>query len=213
MISAYDRVYLPQAREVMGAMFDYAVWDCKIDIDRFFALFIASGLADRFGHGDPKLVAGRSGVELAWDVFEKTNYTSERPEPRYNLNRSKVYWAGWAMAHCQWATSLSFRALNRYLPPSRIEGLYSPYHERDERALVEKVVELYCAAKPESNLKLQRLKRGLSQQELAEAAGVPVRTLQQYEQRQKDILKANVSYIVSLAHVIGCEIEDILDYV
>ena len=213
MISAYDRVYLPQARETMGAMLDYVVWDCKIDIDRFFELFVTTGFADRFGRGDPKLVAGRSGVELAWDVFDKTGSSTERIQPRYNLNRSKAYWTGWALAHVQWATSVSFRALTKYLPPSRIEGLYSPYHERDERALVEKVVELYIAAKPESNLKLQRMKRGLSQQELAAAAGVPVRTLQQYEQRQKDILKANVSYIVSLAHVIGCEVEDILDYV
>ena len=29
----------------------------------------------------------------------------------------------------------------------------------------------------------------------------------------KRILKANVSYIVSLDHVMGCGIEDILDYV
>lgn len=213
MISSYDRVYLPQARETMGAMLDYAVWDCKVDIDRFFALFVASGLADRFGRGDPKLVAGRSGVELAWDVFTKTGYADRRPAPRYNLNRGKTYWTGWALAHCQWATSLSFRALTRYLPPSRIEGLYSPYHERDERALVEKVVELYREAKPESNLKIQRQRRGLSQHQLAESAGIPVRTLQQYEQRQKDILKANVSYVIALAHVLGCDVEDILDYV
>ena len=47
----------------------------------------------------------------------------------------------------------------------------------------------------------------------AETAGIPVRTLQQYEQRQKDILKANVSYVIALAHVLGCDVEDILDYV
>jgi len=92
-------------------------------------------------------------------------------------------------------------------------GLYSPYHERDERSLVDKVVELFRAEKPESNLKLARKKRGLSQAQLAEAAQVPLRTLQQYEQRQKDILKANVAYVTSLAHVIGCSVEEILDYV
>lgn len=32
-------------------------------------------------------------------------------------------------------------------------------------------------------------------------------------QRQKDILKANVSYVIALAHVLGCDVEDILDYV
>ena len=213
MISAYSRIYLPQARDTLGTMLDYAVWDCKIEIDRFFALFIASGLADRFGHGDPKLVAGKSGVEMAWDVLTKTGYASDLPKPRYNLNRSKVFWTGWALAHCQWATSLPFHALAKHLPPSRFEGLYSPYHERDERALVEKVIQLYRAAKPESNLKIQRQMRGLSQSELAEFSEVPLRTLQQYEQRQKDILKANVAYAVALSHVLGCSVEDILDYV
>ena len=141
------------------------------------------------------------------------HYTEERPRPRYNLNRSKDYWVGWALAHCQWATSLSFRELTRYVPPSRMAGLYSPYHERDVQALVEKVVDICRAGKKETNLKSARQRRGLSQSELAEAAQVPLRTLQQYEQGQKDILKANVSYAVSLAHVLGCSVEEILDYV
>ena len=51
----------------------------------------------------------------------------------------------------------------------------------------------------------------MSQSELAEAAQVSLRTLQQYEQGQKDILKANVEYVVSLAHVLGCSVEEILD--
>ena len=33
MICAYDRVYLAQARETLGAMQDYAVWDCKLNAD------------------------------------------------------------------------------------------------------------------------------------------------------------------------------------
>ena len=213
MICAYDRVYLAQARETLGAMLDYAVWDCKLNADEFFALFVTSGLAERFGRGDPKLVSGMSGVELAWETFARTCYTDERPRPRYNLNRSKEYWVGWSLAHCQWATSLSFRELTLYVPPSRMEGLYSPYHERDVRALVEKIVELYRAGKTETNLKAARQRRGLSQSELAEAAQVPLRTLQQYEQGRKDILKANVAYAVSLAHVLGCPVEEILEYV
>ena len=44
-IFTYDRVYLAQARETLGAMLDYAVWDCKLDADEYFALFVTSGLA------------------------------------------------------------------------------------------------------------------------------------------------------------------------
>ena len=152
MICAYDRVYLAQARETLGAMLDYAVWDCKLGADEYFALFVTSGLADRFGRGDPKLVSGMSGVEIVWETFARTHYTEDRPRPRYNLNRSKEYWVGWALAHCQWATSLSFRELIRYVPPSRMAGLYSPYHERDVQAIVEKVVDICRAGKMETNL-------------------------------------------------------------
>ena len=122
MICAYDRVYLAQARETLGAMQDYAVWDCKLNADEYFSLFVTSGLADRFGRGDPKLVSGMSGVEIVWETFAKTHYTEERPRPRYNLNRSKDYWVGWALAHCQWATSLSFRERRRCGQRSRLAG-------------------------------------------------------------------------------------------
>jgi DNA-binding XRE family transcriptional regulator len=212
-IFTYDRLYLPQARETLGAMLDYVVWDCKLGADEYFALFVTSGLADRFGRGDPKLLSGMSGVEIAWETFARTRYTEDRPRPRYNLNRSKEYWVGWALAHCQWATSVSFRELTRYVPPTRMAGLYSPYHERDVQALVERVVDICRTGKKETNLKLARQRRGMSQSELAEAAQVPLRTLQQYEQGQKNILKANVSYAVSLAHVLGCSVEEILDYI
>ncbi len=212
MICAYDETYLPQARESMGAMFDYAVWDCKIDIDLFFKLFIASGLADRFGNGDPSVVAGKSGPEMAWAVFSATGYTDERPGPRYNLNRSKEYWVGWIIAHFQWATSMPFREIVAFLPPSRVRSLYSPFHERDPRAFVERAREIYADTRKDSNLKLRREARRLSQSQLAEAAGIPLRTLQQYEQRQKDIRKANVGYALALARTLGCRIEDIIEY-
>ena len=212
MTCAYDEMYLPQARETMGAMLDYAVWDCKVDIDRFFDLFLVSGLADRFGRGDPTVVAGKSGPEIVWDVFAATGFSDERPKPRYNMNRSREYWTGWILAHYQWHTAMSFGEIVRYIPPSRVMTLYSPYHERDPRAFIERADEIYLDAKPEANLKMRREARRMSQSELAAASGVPLRTLQQYEQRQKDIRKANVNYAISLARVLGCRVEDIVDY-
>ena len=212
MTCAYDEMYLPQARETMGAMLDYAAWDCKIDIDVFFGLFVTSGFADRFGRGNPSIVAGKSGPEIAWDVFYATGYTAERPKPRYNMNRSREYWTGWILAHYQWHTAMSFREIMAYLPPSRARSLYSPFHERDPRAFVERADAIYLEGKKETNLKRRREARRMTQTELSAASGVPLRTLQQYEQRQKDIRKANIDYALSLARVLGCSVEDIIDY-
>ena len=54
-------------------------------------------------------------------------------------------------------------------------------------------------------LKELRLKNGLSQSELAKASGIPVRTIQQYEQGQKDLAKARAEYLIALARALNCE--------
>ena len=71
---------------------------------------------------------------------------------------------------------------------------------------------LYKERKKETNLKIHRHKAGLSQKELAELAGIPIRTIQQYEQRQKNINKAQVQYLIALSKVLCCEISDLVEY-
>lgn len=63
----------------------------------------------------------------------------------------------------------------------------------------------------ESRLKAYRRLIGLSQVELAEKANVPLRTLQQYEQRQKNINKAQAEYVIRLADSLNCHPADLLE--
>lgn len=211
MIHAYDKVYLDKARTALGRMLDFAVYDLKYDIAEFFRLFIKSGISARFETGDFSLLVGMSGVELAYKVLEQSDIEYMRIKPKYTLNRSKEFWTGWALAYYQWETSLSFAEIAQYIPIKDIQALYSPYHEMDIRQFVDKMNALYKTAKPETNLKLLRQKAGLSQRELAELSGVPVRTLQQYEQRQKNINKAQAEYLVVLARILCCEITDLIE--
>ena len=81
----------------------------------------------------------------------------------------------------------------------------------DIRQFVDKMNSLYKEAKPETNLKLLRQNAGLSQRELAEQSGIPLRTIQQYEQRQKNINKAQAEYLAILAKVLCCEINELLE--
>ncbi len=208
---AYDRVYLEKARTAMGRMFDFAVYDLKYDIEEFFALFLGSGVAARFEQGDFTLLVGKSGVELAYEVLEQSGIKYERVKPNYTIDRSEEFWAGWALAYYQWKTSLSFTEIVQCIPIKEILALYSPYHEMDIRQFVDKMNELYKVAKPETNLKLFRQRVGLSQRELADYSGIPIRTLQQYEQRQKNINKAQAEYLVVLAKALCCEVTDLLE--
>lgn len=213
MIHAYDKVYLDKARIVLARMLDFAVYDLKYDISDFFQMFIDSGVATRFEKGDFTVLVGKSGVEVAYEVLDKLNIQIEYVKPQYALERSMEYWTGWALAYYQWETSLSFEEITRYIPIHYINALYSPYHEMDIRHFVDKMNELYLKAKPDTNLKMRRQQAGFSQRELSELSGVPVRTIQQYEQRQKNINKAQVEYLVKLSNTLCCEVECLLEKV
>lgn len=213
MICAYDKVYLDKARTVLGRMLDFAVYDLNYDITEFFDLFISSGIASRFEKGDFTVIAGVSGVELAYKVLDASGINRERIPPKYTVNRSEEYWTGWALAYYQWKTTLCFKEIIQYIPIKSILNLYSPYHEMDIQQFCDKMNELYRNAKPATNLKLLRQKAGLSQSELADLSGISVRTIQQYEQRQKSINKARVESLIVLSKALFCSVEDLFEKV
>lgn len=211
MIRAYHKVYLEKARTNLGRMLDFATYDLGYDPCEFFYLFMNCGLAERFGKGEFTLTVGMSGVELAYRVLELTKHQVEFPKPRYTADRSPEYWAGWALAYYQWETAMSFVEILGYIPLDDIIRMYSPYHEMDIRHFCDRMNELYRAANPLTKLKQLRQRAGLSQSELAEASGVPVRTIQQYEQRQKSINKAQAEYLMMLARALHCNAEDLIE--
>ncbi len=213
MIRAYHKVYLEKARNNLGRMLDFATYDLGYDPRTFFDLFMESGLAKRFEKGEFKLTVGMSGVELAYRVLELTKHQVEHPQPRYSADRSPEYWAGWALAYYQWETAMSFMDILEFIPLDHIICMYSPYHEMDIRQFCDRLNELYRAANPETKLKQLRQQAGLSQSELAEQSGVPVRTIQQYEQRQKSINKAQAEYLMMLANALQCKAEDLIELI
>lgn len=213
MIYAYDKVYLDKARIVLARMLDFAVYELHYSLNEFFDLFIRSGVAKRFEMGDFTVLVGKSGVEVAYEVLEKMQEKTIRKEPQYPSERSEEYWTGWALAYYQWETALSFEDIVKYVPIHYVKALYSPYHEMDIRHFVDKMNTLYHEAKPFTNLKLRRRQAGLSQKELADLSGIPLRTIQQYEQRQKNINKAQVEYLVRLSKTLYCEVECLIEKV
>ena len=106
---------------------------------------------------------------------------------------------------------MSFIEILEYIPIDDIIRMYSPYHEMDIRHFCDRMNELYRIANPETKLKQLRQKAGFSQSELADASGVPKRTIQQYEQRQKSINKAQAEYLMMLARALNCSAEDLME--
>ncbi len=212
MIHAYDKCYLPAARTALGRALDYAVYDAGMALPLFWEAFLASPYSRQFEQGNPKVVAGMSGVEIACAVLHEAGM-QELPPARYTVERSAEFWAGWALARYQWTTALPFSEITRAVPIERVVEFYHPYHEMDVSQFVAKMNELYRCAFPDSRLKRRRVNVGLSQRELAELSGVPLRTLQQYEQRQKNLGRAGAETVIKLAQVLSCDPIDLLDLV
>lgn len=62
-----------------------------------------------------------------------------------------------------------------------------------------------------TNLKHIRTSKGYSQKQLAELSGVSLRSIQMYEQRNKDINKAQSESLHRLAKALSCTMEELLE--
>lgn len=211
MTRAYSESYLSDAKDRLSQFFDYLINDCGMKADWVASIFLSSGYAEQFERGNPAILAGMSGIELARAVVEATYKKKKLPKPRYSEGLSPEYWAGWALAEYQWHSGKRFKDIFEHVKLSEIIPMYSVYHEMDISKFIETMDEKCATALPECRLKKMRESRGLSQSELAKISGVSLRSIQMYEQRVNDIDKAQAQTIYKLSRVIGCSMEDLLE--
>ena len=191
-------------------MLDFAVYDLEENLSYFYLKFLQSKICSQFERGESTVIAGKSGVELALDIIGDETLASKY---RHAANRTPEYWCGWALAYFQWQTNIGFKEIKKYISISEILAMYSPYHEMDISQFCDKMIELYNKRKNNTNLKALRLDAGLSQSELAEISDIPVRTIQQYEQKQKNINAAKAETVVKLAKALNCTVEALMEAV
>ena len=94
MTRAYNELYLSDAKTRLADMFDYAINDCNEEPDWFAVLFVQSGYAQQFERGNPSVVSGRSGIELAIDVLYYAYREERAQERRYLQDRSPCFFVG-----------------------------------------------------------------------------------------------------------------------
>ena len=209
---AYQTFYLTDAQNNLGTMFDYALRILNYDADTFFLYFIQSGIANKFGHANPKYICGMSGIELCENVLTKIGQTFPN-DNEVRIIQGEEYWAGWALAYYQWYSGLQFSDLQEYgLIPSEVLARYI-LHEADISKFVniaDKIIIKNLAASPTRLYKLRKA-RGLTQNELAELSGVSLRMIQLYEQRQNDINKASGKTINDLARALCCNFYEVME--
>lgn len=210
MNRAYLELYLDDCMRNLGEMTDYAVNACGMDCDRYWELFLGSGIAGEIGTGNPAYLCGRSGTELVMETLSKVGYVREYPPAQIEYDCSPEYWSGWILAYYQWYTGRSFQEIHEVISMEEILRMYPVYHEMAEQQFVDAAEKLMKDGRNPSRLQMIRRMRGYSQRMLAERAGVNLRTLQQYESGAKDIRKAAVGSILAIAKALECEIAELL---
>ena len=211
MTHAYHEIYLSNAQSALGTAFDYAINTCNIPGNDFIKLFVASSVSKRMERGEPACLAGKSGIELTMDIVIETKGEELRIEQQTNFNRSVEYWIGWAIAYYQWYSDRTYSDIFKVLSYDDLYQMYHPLHEADISKFTDIVDAKMREHFPETNLKRIRTAYGCTQAELSERSGVSLRSIQMYEQRNKNINKASADTVYSLAKVLGCTIEDLME--
>lgn len=224
-MGAYNRSYLENVKSNLGAMLDCGINTLEFGPRDFYNMFLDSDMSDKINRGDAYSICTLGGVELAEYVvcFAMNNskyiHVKKASDPAFNqhLNdaiinvNSKEYWAGTVIAEYAWEKNMSYQELDGYISVEEVIGLYKDFVNADSLVINIRLDEMLNAKKKVAKLKLRREMLGLSQSELAEQSGIPLRTLQQYEQRRKNINNAKAVYLVDLASVLRCEVRDLIE--
>lgn len=214
MLHAYDLNIVPVVQNLLGGMYDFGVNGLGYNISEFHQLFLNSRYCKRIERADSGTVMGQSGIELCYEILNR-NQIDRNIVDEYTLKalagRSREYWTGWSISYYQWVTSFSFEKINELRNINEIVQMYEVYHEMDIRQFVDKMNSIYRLRNQETNLKRMRMSAGLSQRNLADMTDIPIKTIQQYEQRQKNINNASVDYVVRISRALKCDVEALLE--
>lgn len=209
MTHAYNQLYLAKSSRVVGNMLHDAVYEFGIDGADFLNRFIQSDVAEQFENGNPKYIAGKSGLELFIEVMEKTTGKKQNVDLIESFDRSDVYWVGWMLTHYQWYSGRTFKSILDTVPFNELLGLYGTLHEADINKSYEVMDEHF--KRSESKLKRIRKQCGMTQEALADESGVSLNTIRAYERKSKDLNKAQFDIITKLAKALKCEVSDLTE--
>ena len=207
---SYDKSYLPYVAENVGTMFEYAVAS-GFKPQPFWEMFVLSDVAKGIEIGNARFLVGYSAIDLVNFVINSIRAGAKLLAPKPILDRTRYYWAGWALAQYQYESGKTFYEINRNFPIGKVLDLYDVLHEADITKFFDIADEWMKAAAPATKLQRIRKARGLTQRELAQKSGVDIRSIQMYEQRKNDINKAQADTLAKIARCLNCQMEDLME--
>ncbi len=208
MIHAYEENRVHESMKFLAVFFDYAINTMTIEVENLIPFFLSKKISSEVEKGNPKYVSGKSGVEALWELLDDAEIQYKKKD--YNsYNKTRDYWVGYMIVYYQWYRNVSFSYLFKNITYKEFLKICASMHTKAIDQFVE-VVDNLLKTK-ESNLKKIRMQRKISQTELSKISGVSLRAIQTYEQKQKDINKAQIDNLLNLSDALDCTIEDLLE--
>lgn len=208
MIHAYSELYIEGVMIKLGDMLEYACIDCAYDLDAFWQLFLRSRVSIGIENGNPKYIAGMSGVELAQIVMEEVDYNTDFAEPSWNSNRSDIYWCGWVLAYYQWYCAVSFKIISEKLTLRMLRKMYGTLHEADIHKCID-VLDNMAIINVKHTVREWRQIRNWTQNELAQRAQLDISQIQRLEYGERKLENMTLKAALNIANALGVRIEQI----
>ena len=211
MIHAYQEIYLSKAQIMMGTLFDTAVNQFEIDGDSFIKMFLVSDVRKKIENGEPEYIAGKSGKEVLLEILSEVFNRKIDLSDKIYISDSLDYWIGWAVCYYQWYSNRKFSDIFMIYSYEDLKFMYNTFHQADISKFVEAVDKRINEYFKDTNLKRIRTLHGYTQKELSVKSGVSLRSIQMYEQCNKDINKASLETIYAISKALGCQMEDLVE--
>lgn len=208
---AAECLYCDDVMGSLAAIFDIGVHVCGCDGQEVADAFIVSGLAHEFERPNPVFVAGKSGIELCEFLL---SYVGSDYKFDGSCNRfvpTPDYWLGWVLGYFQMATCVPYKRVFKALSYRELVGMYYPLHEAHEDKFVDALLDELYPMTAASQLKARREEAGFSQAELSRRSGAGLRSIQMYEQGNRDLSKARAADVLRIADVLGCTVADLVE--
>lgn len=209
---AYCDNYLEDAQYTMGNMMDYALNICGINGDEFFHMFLASGIAEQFGRGNPRYISGMTGAEVAKEAVADVKGIELTQPEEYFLDKSPEFWCGWILAYYQWRSCMSFKRIYQFITIEDLLCMYPTHHEADEEYFVDSMNEIYKTKHMETYVKQRMKNLGIDAREVSRHTGIPVEVVSELESDFSKIKSIMTQQLFHLANFFGCAMEDLMEY-
>ena len=190
--------------------------------ESFLLLFCISGLAEKWESGIAFELYAMNPEELYTAVMKEIGLEPEmqvenqeavpEQESEGNPDDEKLSWTGKIIDYIHKKTGKGFSSILEDISFRELEVLYEPLKALSMEQSFQVIREKIRQKGKKTWIQRIRRRRGLSQRELAEQSGVNLRTLQQYEIRDKDIDKAGAAKLLAMARVLSCRPEELMEW-